>query len=273
MSADQESAPPPFVRLGGGAASPLVVAVPHAGRYYPPAIEQERAVAHATLEQIEDRYADRLVEPLVAGGASVIVATHARAWIDLNRDEGDEDSARARGGLGIVPSRLSGQALWRVVPSRSIIASRVAAIHRPYHRAIDEALAAARERHGFALLVDCHSMPPLQRGPRSGARIVIGDRHGSSAGAGIAAAAVRAAERLGVTTARNTPYAGAYTLAHHGRPHVGVHALQIEVDRSLYLGAGLREPSRDLAQTAALVAEIAWAALAAADPAIALAAE
>lgn len=260
---------PPFQRLGPDyAQTPLVIAVPHAGRYYPAEIEQDRAVARHVLEDLEDRHADRLIARAVEEGAVAILGTHARAWIDLNR--GEEDAAgpdavaaspRARAGLGLVPSRLAGRALWRRSPGTAEIHERIASLHAPYHEAIANALAAAKAAHGFALLVDCHSMPPLGRPGRPGARIVIGDRHGISAGSSVAAAGVGTAVRHGLSVARNVPYAGAFTIQHHGRPSDDVHAIQLEVDRSLYLEPGLRELSARIDLTARFVADLCWDAI------------
>lgn len=268
---DPQALGQPFVRLGPTEPiTPLVIAVPHAGRTYPAEIDEARAVPHSLLEGLEDRHADLLPAEALAAGAVAIVAQVARAFIDLNRGEQDGRAegatARARAGLGLVPARLGSRALWHAPPDAGSIAARLAAVHAPYHGAIAAALAAARARHGFALLIDCHSMPPLARNGAQGPRIVIGDRHGTSAAPRIAAAAVAAAIACEITVARNAPYAGAYTLDRHGRPPLGVHALQIETDRSLYLGAGLREPSAGLAGAQRLFARLAWAATEAAAP-------
>lgn len=264
------------------AVTALVVAVPHAGRHYPPEVESDRAVRWAVLEQLEDRYADRLIGPVLAGGAVCLVARHARAWIDLNRAETDaggqnrsEQSARARAGLGLVPSRLAGRALWRSPPSPAAIGERIAQVHRPYHEAVARALAQARAAHGHAVLIDCHSMPPIGRAGGQAPQLVVGDRHGTSAAAAVTAAVIAAAGMSGLLVARNAPYAGAHTLDRHGRPARDVHALQIEIDRSLYLIGATGEPSAaGVASVGALLAAIAWAATdAAAGSTIAIAAE
>lgn len=271
MAAAPTSSPPPFVRLGPAAAeTPLVLSVPHAGRHYPAEIERDRAVSQTVLEGLEDRYADRLVLDAVAAGAVAIVATHARAWIDLNRGEEDAAAAeaptataRARAGLGLVPSRAGGRPLWRRPIDAVSTAARLATVHAPYHRAIAEALTAARARHGVALLIDCHSMPPLARPGRPAPRIVVGDLHGASADREIAAAVIGAARARAIPAAWNTPYAGAFTLQRHGQPAEGVHAIQIEIDRSLYLAPGLREAGERIADVSRLFAELCEAAEAA----------
>lgn len=265
------SDPPPFERWGSdGASSPLVIAVPHAGRHYPARIEADRAVARSVLEELEDRHADRLVTRAVEAGAVAIVATQARCWIDLNRgaeDAGEPDSvtasARAKAGLGLVPARIGGRPLWRHYPAVAEVEARIASIHAPYHRAIGDALEEARARHGAALLIDCHSMPPLGRSGRRGADIVIGDRHGATAASAIAAAAAGACREHDLNVAHNVPYAGAFTIQHHACPARNIHAIQVEVDRSLYLAPGLREPSSRMEAMAGMVADLCWSALSA----------
>jgi len=276
---------PWFERLGPGTAeTPLVCAVPHGGRNYPPTLFNTSAVPHAILEQLEDRYADLLIARAVQNGAVAIVARVARAWIDLNRGEEDLDPAlrdppysgppqtpRARSGLGLLPRRVGRRDLWREPPTAESATARIVNIHRPYHAAVAAALDEACRRFGHAVLIDCHSMPSLN-GLRP-ARIVIGDAHGKSAGKGVAAEVARAARTLGFAAAINAPYAGAHSLARHGRPADNVHALQIEVDRALYLDRDMRTPAEGLRRTQSLVWELAQAALAATEPALAIAAE
>lgn len=269
------SAPPAgwFDRRGPDrAVTPLVVSVPHAGRHYPDALIADSAVPRAVLEELEDRHADLLVTRAVAEGAVAIVATGARAWIDLNRGEQDLDpalrdppgsgppaSARARSGLGLLPSRLGRRDLWRTLPSAAAATARIAAVHRPYHAAVADALRDAADRHGFAVLLDCHSMPPLS-GPRP-AQIVIGDLHGRSAAPGLAARLAAIARANHFHAAVNAPYAGAETIARHGRPDAGVDALQIEIDRSLYLAGDMRSVADGLERVRDLIAAFGRAAI------------
>jgi len=276
---------PWFERLGPVTAeTPLVCAVPHAGRIYPPALFSAAAVPHAILEQLEDRYADLLIAKAVQHGAVAIVARVARAWIDLNRGEEDLDpalrepphsgppqTARARSGLGLLPRRVGRRDLWRAPPTPESATARIASIHRPYHAAVAQALDEACHRFGYAVLIDCHSMPTL--GGLRPARIVIGDAHGRSAGKGVAAEVAREARAQGYMTAINAPYAGAYSLARHGRPADNVHALQIEVDRALYLECDMRAPSEGVRRAQGLFWELAQTAVAAAQPPFAIAAE
>jgi N-formylglutamate amidohydrolase len=277
---EQPPEPIAFARLGqSGASSPLVIAVPHAGRCYPPQLLAAARLPLSALETIEDRHADLLVSDAVRAGAVAIVACMARAWVDLNRDEREIDPAilaepqepgativspKVTGGLGVIPSRIAaGGAVWRHPLTDRELAARIEGTHRPYHQAIAAALAAAQARHGIAILLDCHSMPPLGRAPGV-ARVVVGDRHGRSAGARFTAAAIEAVTRAGFPIARNSPYAGGHSLTRHGEPRLGRHALQIEIDRSLYLDVTQREPGPGLARARGIVTTVARALIEAA---------
>ena len=269
------SEPIPYARLGQiGARSPLVIAVPHAGRHYPAAMLDASRLPQSALETIEDRYADLLVADAVEAGAVAIVAQTARAYVDLNRDEREIDpilmttrpapgqliaSPKVAGGLGVVPSRIAaGGAVWTRPFDDGELEARLAGVHHPYHAAIAAALDEAMAAHGIAILLDCHSMPPLS-GRGTSPRVVVGDRHGRSAGSRFVTATMDAVRLAGLPVARNHPYAGGYTLDRHGQPRQGRHAIQIEIDRSLYLDPLGLEPGAGLAVTRRLVAEIAAA--------------
>ena len=262
----------PFRRLGPLRPDwPVVLSVPHAGRAYSDALLAAARLPRRRLETLEDRLVDRLIWRAVAAGAVAIVAYVPRAEIDLNRDERELDpalvvpqperselfeSARTRGGLGLVPDRIAGAGpIWRQRLSARDLARRVATIHRPYHRALEEALAAAKQRFGVAVLLDCHSMPP--RG--GAASVVLGDRHGASSAAELTETAERIVTECGFAVARNAPYAGGHITERHGRPAENVHALQIEVDRSLYLGPDLRSPGPGFDAVSRLIASVAEA--------------
>jgi len=275
--ADKLLEPVAYSRLGQvGARTPLVIAVPHAGRHYPRTMLDAARLPLEALETIEDRHADLLIADAVQAGAVAIVARMARAFVDLNRDEREIDptmldhasapgtllpSAKVSGGLGVVPSRIAaGGLVWKRAFTADAIEARLALAHRPYHAAISEALDEALAVHGVAILLDCHSMPSIptsRAGP--GQQIVIGDRHGRSAGARFVAVAARAARLAGLRVALNSPYAGGHTLDRHGRPKAGRHAIQIEIDRALYLDAAQRDPGVGLAEARRTLAAVAHA--------------
>lgn len=269
--------PAPFLRFGPEhPASPVILSVPHAGREYPPVLADMARVPVERLEGLEDRHADLLIEKAVAGGATAFVARHPRCWIDLNRDEREIDpamitpaprrqdiisSAKVRGGLGLLPRRFAGIAdIWKQPLPADELAARIRQDHRPWHAALAGALADARDSFGAALLLDCHSMPPLP--PRSAdgaAHIVLGDRYGHSASSLLMDRLVSLVEGAGLRCARNAPYAGGYTLSRQAVPARSIHAIQVEIDRSLYLAPGLREPGMGLPRIQSLVAAMVTA--------------
>jgi N-formylglutamate amidohydrolase len=244
------------------------------------------------LEGLEDRFADLLIDDAVTQGAAAIVAHHARAWIDLNRDPREIDpgmvapapnshklihSAKVRAGLGLLPRRLPGMGeLWSRRLTSAELDQRLSETHEPYHRAVALQLARARAEFGRAVLIDCHSMPPLPR-DRDGKRvdIVIGDRFGRSAADPYVDAAMMTIAAHGLHAARNLPYAGGYTLDRHGSPRRDIHAVQIELDRSLYLDENLEGVGVGLAACRRLLADIAnrLAAMAGGQAGLPLAAE
>jgi len=256
-----------FDRLGAALpASPVVVSVPHGGRDYPAAMRLLLALPAEALTPLEDRHIDTLARAAWHGETMLLQRT-ARAWIDLNRSEAERDpaidagadprrlgapSARVRAGLGLVPRRLRGREIWRGRLSAGAVDSRIAADHLPYHHALAAALAAARARFGVAVLLDLHSMPPLgERG--AVARLVFGDRFGRTSAARFVARLEAVADAAGIAHALNTPYAGGHILERHGAPPRGVHAVQLEIDRALYLDAALAEPGPGMAATATLL--------------------
>jgi N-formylglutamate amidohydrolase len=225
-------------------ASPVVLSVPHAGRDYPLTLRAALRAPFAALTALEDRYVDKVA--LAARGNETIIIQHApRAWIDLNRAEHDRDprlddgaaaghlSAKVRSGIGLVPRRTSAAGeLWRRRLGADEVMARIATAHRPYHAALADALAGARARFGVAVLLDIHSMPPIAGGR---AQIVLGDRFGRAASNRFVARAEATVAAAGLEQALNAPYAGGHILERHGNPPGGIHAIQLEIDRSLYL--------------------------------------
>ncbi|NNC73730.1 MAG: N-formylglutamate amidohydrolase [Sphingomonadaceae bacterium] len=254
--------------------SPLILSVPHAGRYYPRQLLDKSSASLERLQSLEDRFVDMLAVPLADRGYTVIVAQMARAWIDLNRSEREIDpemvapqpsrsgldlSTKVRGGLGLVPRRVAGHGeIYREPMSDRDVSQRIVTIHRPFHDAISNALDAARGRFGTAVLLDCHSMPPLR--PKSGhapSEIVVGDLNGRSAAPCFSVRADAVCRASSFRVARNMPYAGGYILSRHGRPERHIHALQLEICRSLYLDASRHNPGPRLAEISQLIGRIA----------------
>ncbi len=245
--------------------SPVVVSVPHAGRDYPLQLRAALRVAEAALIPLEDRYVDA-VAIAARCDETMFVARRARAWIDLNRAEHERDpriddgasnttqpigSLKVRSGLGLVPRRVGATDIWRRRLGGDEVAARIASDHRPYQAALAEALTAAQAKFGIAVLLDLHSMPSLP-GPAA-AQIVLGDRFGRTAAARLVARLEGVARGAGLRVAANSPYAGGHILDTHARPASGVHAIQLEIDRALYLDAAHDAPGAGFEATVTMV--------------------
>ena len=265
-----------------GCPIPVIIAAPHGGREYPESLTEKMRQPEWTALRLEDRYIDLLAADTAAQAGAAFLSAHApRAMLDLNRASDDLDwqmiegctdqgarhsvaNRRARSGLGLVPRRLSGLGeIWKGPIPRSELDARIESIHRPYHRMLAQTLEDIRDRWGAALLLDFHSMPPLKRrhlGDRP-AEIVLGDRFGSTCDAMLLSAAFRYLGHVGRPAAHNRPYAGGYVLDRHAAPTRGIHALQVEVCRSLYLDSKFEQPTARMGalakQLAGLVRELA----------------
>lgn len=263
--------PPPFVFRPARPGCPVLVAVAHAGRDYPAPLLALARGGRAALEGLEDPLVDELAAGAVGAGtvgAGLVAARLPRAWVDLNRAPDDLDpaavrgalrlqpTARARSGLGVVPTRLPGAGpLWRRPLSPSELAARIAGTHAPYHRAIAAELERIRDAEGAAILLDLHSMPPLP----DGTAVIVGDRHGTSCDGALARAALATAAAHGLSARANAPYAGGHAVSRHGDPVRAIHALQVELSRDLYLDGSGRRPGPGWARTAAFVSALAAA--------------
>ena len=201
------------------------------------------------------------------------MAHRARAWIDLNRDEQDIDTEmvqgalrsdypapgiKQRGGLGLIPRRLLGEGeLWKRQFTLGEVEHRILSFHRPYHEAVADVLEQMRQQFGVAILLDLHSMPPIRGGTSLPApQFVIGDRFGKSAASRYAELLMARLRAQGFNAALNHPYAGAYILRRHARPGSNIHAIQLEVDRSLYLDSDLRYPGVGFDRINALISNL-----------------
>ena len=243
--------------------SPLVFASPHSGRYYPPGLLAQSALNAETIRRSEDAYVDRLIGGGPAFGAVNIQARYARAYIDVNREAYELDpamfedelptfararSARVAAGLGSIAKVVAeGQEIYRGKLIFADARGRIDGVHHPYHRALTGLVERARAAHGAAILIDWHSMPSSAAGEgphgRRGCDMVLGDRFGSACASGLTRLVDGALEGMGFRVARNAPYAGGYTTEFYGRPEAGVHALQIEINRALYLDEASLQPN------------------------------
>jgi N-formylglutamate amidohydrolase len=257
---------PPIVHESRGPL-PVLLSVPHSGRDYPEWLVDNAPGGRPALASLEDPLVDRLIWRALQRGCGAVIARTPRAAVDCNRAEDDVDpsvvdgprrgrvTARARGGLGIVPSRTQQHGfLWRRPITPDQLDERLHQAHRPYHRAIEEQIGLLVDRFGCALLIDCHSMPP----PAGGAPpIVFGDCRGRTADAWVSSGAMDIARRCGFDAALNEPFAGGHVIERHSRPQAGIHALQLEIDRRCYLDARLAKPGRGFDRVASLIESLA----------------
>ncbi|MBL8770858.1 MAG: N-formylglutamate amidohydrolase [Phenylobacterium sp.] len=248
-----EGQPPP---------TPLIFASPHSGRLYPDDMMDAAALDAVSIRRSEDAFVDDLIAHAPAYGATVITACFARAYIDLNREPFELDpamfadelpefarsrTARVAAGLGAIARVVSeGQEIYRRKLTYAEARARIEGAHRPYHQALEALIAEVRRAHGFAILIDWHSMPAAAA--RSSGRerpcdIVLGDRFGAACAGVLPTRVERELEALGYRVARNTPYAGGYTTEHYGQPGRRAHALQIEINRALYLDEATLAPT------------------------------
>ena len=234
--------------------TPLVFASPHSGRLYPEDMMSAAALDAVSIRRSEDAFVDDLIAQAPDHGAALITANFARAYIDLNREPFELDpgmysdqlpefararTARVAAGLGAIARVVSeGQEIYRRKLTFAEARRRIEGAHRPYHAALSGLLAEAQAAHGFAILVDWHSMPAAAAKAAGRDRpcdIVLGDRFGAACAGVLPTRVERELEGLGYRVTRNTPYAGGYTTEHYGQPHRRAHALQIEINRGLYL--------------------------------------
>ena len=231
----------------------VVFCSPHSGRVYPRRfLELSRLDAHA-LRKSEDCFVDELFMPAAAAGAPLIAARFPRAYLDVNREPYELDpelvfdalpeyantqSVRVAGGLGTVARIVAdGEEIYRAPLALAAVMERIDGLYRPFHAALAELMEQTRRRFGYAVLIDCHSMPSVSLTQTSGPRpdFVLGDRFGAACDASLTRIAKEALTGLGYDVHLNRPYAGGYITEHYGRPVRRMHALQIEINRGLYL--------------------------------------
>ncbi|MEX2650633.1 MAG: N-formylglutamate amidohydrolase [Alphaproteobacteria bacterium] len=283
---------PPF-RLARPARppTPLIVCSPHSGQHYPAAFRAGARLDLTALRRAEDAFVDELFADAPDLGAPLLAATHARSYLDVNREPYELDPAmfedtlpgfvnvaspRVRSGFGTIPSQVAGAgAIYAGKLTFAEAEQRLARIYRPYHETLGGLIAEAKARYGFAVVLDCHSMPSSgivlgDRRPGPLPDAVLGDRFGNSCEALIVEAAERSLRRAGYHVRRNDPYAGGFTTEFYGRPASGVHTLQIELNRALYMDETRHakrdgfEPLRaDMGRLVTVLGDLALPALAA----------
>lgn len=239
---------------------PVVVGVPHAGRQYPRQFVEQARLGMDALRRSEDAYVDLLSADVPSLGAPLLEAHFPRAFLDVNREAYELDprmfegrlppfantrSMRVAGGLGSVPRIVGdGQEIYaHKIPATEAV-QRIERFYKPYHAALRGLIGRTRLRFGACVLVDMHSMPSngLERDGGGRPDIILGDRFGTSAAGWIVDIAENALRAEGFDVRRNRPYAGAYITEHYGQPRSQVHALQIEINRGLYMEEATLRP-------------------------------
>lgn len=241
----------------------VVFASPHSGRSYDADFLKISVLDEHTVRTSEDAYVDDLLVGIPALGAALLTAIAPRAYIDLNRAADELDPAvvegarilshnpRVASGLGVIPRVVSGgRAIYRGKLPMDQVRSRIRTWWHPYHDCLQRLLDETRAEFGQAILIDVHSMPheameAIAARPGHRPEIVIGDRYGASASSDVVVNVEEAFRAEGFCVARNAPFAGAYIAQAYGRPGINQHAVQIELDRSLYMDERLIAPRAD----------------------------
>jgi N-formylglutamate amidohydrolase len=269
--------------------NPFVFSSPHSGRHYPDAFVAGSNLDPVTLRRSEDCFVEDLFGGVVGLGAPLLHARFPRAYLDANREPYELDptmfaeplpphvntrSLRVAGGLGTIARVVADSAeIYRQPLAYAEAEQRIRHLYMPFHEALRELLEETLRSFGCAVLIDCHSMPSVG-GPADDDNgfdrpdIVLGDRYGTSCAGIVTAEAERILRQLGYSVVRNNPYAGGFNTEHYGKPSQGLHALQIELNRALYMdedrlerNAGFVQVRDDMTAFAAEMADRDWASL------------
>jgi N-formylglutamate amidohydrolase len=245
--------PPFLVTEPSGQTIPFVFNVPHAGAVYPASFLAASRLDAMALRRSEDAFVDELFSTVVDLGAPLMAACFPRAYLDLNREPYELDSRmfdgrlppfantrsmRVAGGLGTIPRIVAdGQEIYHARLRVDEALHRIEWLYKPYHRALRQLVRRTGQIFGHAILIDCHSMPSSSVSREDGAKadFVLGDRYGTSCATLLIDLVEAALRGRGYTVVRNKPYAGGFITEHYGEPALGRHALQIEINRSLYM--------------------------------------
>jgi len=247
---------------------------PHSGSNYSADFLESSELDSLAIRSSEDAFVNELFSDAPEHGAHLLSAHAPRAFIDLNRDATELDPAIVQGakrapanpritaGLGVIPRIVgNGQVIRRGKISMTEAQNRVDNYHRPYHNCLRELVDQQRSAHGMAVLIDCHSMPhksleaaPLVRGKNPD--IILGDRFGASCDRWIVESVTRIFTKAGFVVARNAPFSGGYITQHYGRPSKGIHALQIEINRALYMHEARVERAETFAEIRTTLSEV-----------------
>lgn len=270
MSERQEELDPPFEMLEPDEwRSPVIFNSPHSGRVYPAEFLRASRLDLATLRRSEDSFVDELFLGVVRRGHPLMRAHFPRCYVDVNREPYELDprmfegrlpsfantrSMRVAGGLGTV-ARVVGdsQEIYGQRLSVDDALRRIDTLYKPYHRALRRLCSRVYRALGGAVLIDCHSMPSTTgaKEERARADVVLGDRYGTSCASIVSETIDATLRSLGYSVSRNKPYAGGFITEHYGNPAAGLHAIQLEINRALYMDERQYERSASFAQLSA----------------------
>ncbi|TQS70268.1 N-formylglutamate amidohydrolase [Rhodobacteraceae bacterium] len=257
--------PPYALRVPQPVTTPVIFASPHSGCHYPEYFQEDAAISLLQLRSSEDAFVDQFMRNCPDFGAISIAANYPRAFLDLNRDSTELDPGiiaglrcRGRGnrvaaGLGVIPRVVAGGRAIRLGKiTLDEARERLDRIWAPWHARIADLMQANRTQFGHSLLIDLHSMPndALSTFGTRRPDIVIGDRYGASASPQMSDLVAGALRETGLRVSHNSPFAGAYITQRHGRPAQGLHVLQIEINRALYMNEATIEPNQNFAHFA-----------------------
>jgi len=255
--------------------APLIFNSPHSGSVYPDGFLRASRIDLPTLRRSEDSFVDELIADLCDRGFAVVRVHFPRSYVDVNREPYELDprmfvgrlpsfantrSMRVAGGLGTIPRVVGdGQEIYRERLSVEDALGRIEQLYKPYHRALRRLINRVYQNFGAAVVVDCHSMPSVgvSRDEPRRPDLVIGDRYGTSCAALLADIVDETMTSLGYSVGRNKPYAGGFITEHYGNPASGLHAIQIELNRAIYMDERRRERGPNFAQVAADFAKLA----------------
>lgn len=275
-------APPPFrVLRPERQTMPLVFASPHSGRHYSADFLAGARLDPLALRRSEDSFVDELFAAAPAFGAPLLAANFPRVFCDANREPWELDPAmfdgplpawvnsaspRVGAGLGTIARVVAtGEPVYRAKLPFAEAEARVRECWQPYHAALTQLIEETRARFGCCLLVDCHSMPTHPAHGVPPLDIVLGDAHGTSCAPRATRLVEETLSALGYRVRRNDPYAGGYVTRHYGTPREGVHALQVEIARRLYMdevrverAPGMAGLQRDIRHVLTVLAGSDW---------------
>jgi N-formylglutamate amidohydrolase len=261
---------PPFEIIEPAAwRAPIIFNSPHSGSAYPDAFLNASRIDLPSLRRSEDSFIDELIGALSERGFAVVRVHFPRSYVDVNREPYELDprmfagrlpsfantrSMRVAGGLGTIPRVVGdGQEIYRERLLVDDALSRIETLYKPYHRALRRLISRVHQAFGTVMVVDCHSMPSIgvSRDEPRRPDVVIGDRYGTSCAPLLPDRIEETMSRLGYSVGRNKPYAGGFITEHYGNPASGLHAVQLELNRAIYMDERRREKGPRFAQVAA----------------------